>query len=247
MSKVHSQPQHEQPSRTLPYESPLRRNWVWFGFQMVAQVLFTIWFRARTRGLENLPKEGPGLILMNHQSFLDPLVTGVWLPRPVSFLARHDLFRVPVVGWVLRHTYVMPINRVKGSSAAMRATIQRLEQGFLVGIFPEGARSENGEIGEIKPGFLAILRRIQVPVIPVGIAGTGKSMALGDFFPKPHRVRVVIGEPLDADEVERLSAKEHQAEMLELIKNRLLDCRRAAEEWPPLDHSGKSNVKGSQT
>lgn len=240
MSEVQSQTQQDQPQPAPPpHESPLRRNWVWFGFQIVAQVLFTIWFRARTRGLENLPKEGPGLILMNHESFLDPLVAAVWIKRPVSYLARHDLFDVPVVGWILRRTYVMPINRLKGSSAAMRATIQRLDQGFLVGIFPEGARTEDGELGEIKGGFLAITRRAPVPIIPMGIAGTRKAMAYGDFFPKPFRVRVVIGEPLDAEEVARLSTKERQGEMLELIEQRLRDCRRAAEEWPRIENSGK--------
>mgnify|MGYP002622931853 FL=1 len=231
MSEVQSQPRRDPPVANAPRESPLRRNWVWFSLQKIAQVLFTIWFRARTRGIEHLPKDGPGLILINHQSLLDPLVAGVWLPRPVSYLARHDLFRATVVGWVLRHTYVMPIQRDKGSSAAMRATIERLEQGFWVGIFPEGSRSENGELGEIKPGFLAITRRTHVPVIPVGIAGTEKALPLGGFFPKPYRVRVVIGEPIDADEVQRLSSKGNQAEMLEMIKQRLSDCRRAAEEW----------------
>lgn len=240
MSEVQPHPQEIPQTPAPPHESPLRRNWIWFSFQKVAQVLFAVWFRARTRGIEHLPKEGPALILMNHESFLDPLVTGVWLTRPISFLARHDLFRVPIVGWILRRTYVTPINRKKGSSAAMRATIERLEQGFWVGIFPEGARTADGELGEIKPGFLAITRRVPVPIVPVGISGTRQAMALGTFFPKPYSVRVVIGEPIDAEQVARLSSKEHQAEMLELIKSRLLDCRTAAKEWPQLNQSSPS-------
>ncbi len=212
--------------------SPLRRNWVWFGFQSLAQVVFTIYFRVRTRGLENLPSQGGGLLLMNHQSFLDPLVTGVWINRPVSYLARANLFRVPIIGWILRHTYVLPINRAGGSTAVIRETVRRLEQGFLVGIFPEGTRSVDGEIGRLKPGFLAVIRRSKVPVIPVGIAGTEKAFGRGSWFPKPFRVRIVIGAPLPSAEIEKLSGKGHESEMLELVKQQILTCRQAAEEWP---------------
>lgn len=228
----------EKPSNTThsPDEknvSPLRRNWVWFSLQAMAQVVFTLMFRARTRGVENLPTEGGALLLLNHQSFLDPLVTGVWLKRPVSYLARDSLFRVPIVGWILRNTYVMPINRSSGSSAVIRESVRRLEQGFLLGIFSEGTRSADGQLGRLKPGFLAVIRRTDVPVIPVGIAGTDKALGRNHWFPRPRRVRVVIGEPIPPEQIEKLSEKGHEREMLELVRQRILDCRQAAVEWPP--------------
>jgi len=212
--------------------SPLRRNWIWFSCQMLAQVVFTIWFRARTRGLENLPERGGVLLLMNHQSFLDPLVVGVWMNRPISYLARDSLFRVPVLGWLLRHTYVTPINRSGGSSAVIRQAIEQLEQGFLVGIFPEGTRSSDGKLGRLKPGFLAIVRRTDVPVIPVGIAGTERALGRGCWFPKPRRVRVVIGKPIPPQELTELSEKERKDEMLDVVAARINDCRTMAEAWP---------------
>jgi len=227
-----------------PRLSPLKRNWVWWGFQFIAKFAFTVWFRARTRGMENLPKEGGALLLMNHRSFLDPLVTGVWLTRPVSFLARDSLFRVPVVGWILRHTYVIPINRSAASTASIRETAKRLEQGFLVGIFPEGTRSTDGKLGKLRPGFLAITRRVKAPVIPVGIDGTGKAYGKGAWFPKPYRVRVVIGEPLDSETVERLSQRGHEEEMMALISEKIEACCRAAHEWPRIETTGATTAKG---
>ena len=223
---------HEQDTKPGSSLSPYRRNWVWFGFQMLARVVFGLWFRARTRGIENLPTRGGALLLINHQSFLDPLVMGTWLSLPISYLARDNLFRVPVVGWILRHTYVMPINRAGGSSAVIRKTIERLQQGYLIGIFPEGTRSTDGQLGRLKPGFLAIVRRADAPVIPVGISGTGRALGRGSWFPKPYRVRVVIGKPLSPEEMSSLSKKGHEAEMLQLVGDRISECHRAAADWP---------------
>src|SRR5437016_2539549 len=125
---------------TSPPGSPLRRNWVWFISQVIVGAVFAFWLRYRARGIERIPAAGGGLLLANHQSFLDPLLVGLPLHRPVSFLARDTLFPVPVIGWILRHTYVIPLDREGGGAAGIRQTLRRLEQGFLVGIFPEGTR-----------------------------------------------------------------------------------------------------------
>src|SRR5205809_1013122 len=87
---------------------PERRNWVWWSFQVVLRLFFAVWLRYRARGHQQLAGCGGMLLVINHQSFLDPLLVALPLTRPVSFLARVSLFRVPVVGWVLRNTYVFP-------------------------------------------------------------------------------------------------------------------------------------------
>ncbi|MCY2963479.1 MAG: lysophospholipid acyltransferase family protein [Planctomycetota bacterium] len=156
--------------------SSSRRNWLWFSLQQIVQVVFAVWLRYRARGVDRLPIVGPALLLSNHQSFLDPLLVGLPLHRPVSFLARDSLFRVPVLGWLLRKTYVVPLNREAGATGGLRETIRRMEQGFLVGVFPEGTRSADGRLGEIKPGFAALIRRTATPIYPVGIAGANKAL-----------------------------------------------------------------------
>ncbi len=160
------------------------------------QLLCPLWFRYRARGLEQIPATGGCLLLINHQSFLDPLLVGLPLQRPVSFVARDNLFHVPVVGWVLRSCYVLPINRDGATTAVVRESIRRVEQGFLVGLFPEGTRSENGRLQSVKPGFLAIARRAAVPIIPVGIDGAHLAFPRGARMIWPASIRVVFGPPL---------------------------------------------------
>ena len=206
-----------------PLPHPTQRNWVWLGIQRVCQLLFVIWFRFRSKGMENLP-EGGALLLINHQSFLDPLLVGVGLRRPVSYLARDNLFRVPVVGWILRSTYVMPISREAAGTESLRESIRRMGHGFLVGIFPEGTRSNDGNLGELKPGFLALVRRAGVPVIPVAVAGAYEAFPRGAWFPRPSRTRVVYGPPLDPERLLELSQKGREAELIAWTRDEIEKC-----------------------
>jgi 1-acyl-sn-glycerol-3-phosphate acyltransferase len=219
------------PAAKPPSDSPLRRNWVWFSIQAVLRVVFTVWLRYRARGVERIAAEGGGLILSNHQSFLDPLLIGLPLRRPVSFLARDTLFPVPVVGWILRHTYVTPLNRAGGSAAGLKATLRRLEEGFLVGMFPEGTRSADGALGTFKPGFAALVRRTDRPIYPVGIAGANRAMGRGSVVLRPHRVCVVFGEPFGPAEIAALGVRGRETDLVDAVRSRIADCQREAEEW----------------
>ena len=211
--------------------SPTRRNWLWWAFQMPSRVFFAVWLRYRARGLEHIPAEGGGLILANHLSFLDPLMIGLPLSRPISYLARDNLFRVPVIGWILRQTYVKPISRENASTATIRDTVQRAEQGFLCGLFPEGTRSESGEMGEFKPGFIALARRLELPIYPVGIAGTHLALGRKSCILKPYRVRVVFGPPILPGEIATLKERGREQELVEFVRSRVLACQREAESW----------------
>ncbi len=213
---------------TLP--DPLARNIHWRIFQAAMQIVFCFWLRYRARGIDRLPVQGGALLLINHQSFLDPLLVGLPLRRPVSFLARDSLFRVPVIGWILRNTYVMPINRDAASTASLREAIRRLKHGFYVGIFPEGTRTETGEVGVLKPGFLALMRRADVPVYPVGIAGAFEALPKRAKFLRPVKVRVVYGEMFTAEELATKGADGEKA-LLARIRDRIEACRNEAERW----------------
>jgi 1-acyl-sn-glycerol-3-phosphate acyltransferase len=170
-------------------------------------------------------------LVINHQSFLDPLIVGLPLRRPISYLARDSLFRVPVIGWILRNTYVKPINREAASSTAIRGTLDRLEQGFLCGIFPEGTRSRDGRVGDFKPGFVALARRSNVPVYPIGVAGANEALGRGAWFLSPRRVCVVFGEPIPAEMVKELTQKGREDEFVALVRERVIACHEEAEAW----------------
>lgn len=215
------------PVSELP--DPLHRNLHWRTFQLIMQNVFCFWLGYRSRGLENIPQSGGGLMVINHQSFLDPLLAGLPLTRPVSFLARDSLFRVPLIRWILRHTYVMPINREAASTASLREAIRRLQHGFLVGIFPEGTRTTDGAVGALKPGFLALMRRSRLPVYPVGISGAFEAMPRNSVMLWPRRVRVVYGTPISTELIESFGRDEDG--LLALVRDRLIACQAEAENW----------------
>ena len=220
-------------SKTLASElpHPTRRNWHWLTIQFLLRLVFTFWLRYRARGIEKVPQSGGALFLINHQSFLDPLLVGLPLQRPVSYLARDTLFPVPFVGWVLRNTYVMPINRDSASTASIREAVKRMSHGFLVGIFPEGTRTADGSVGEFKPGFVSLIRRGKVPVYPIGIAGAHEAFPRKQFFLLPRKVYVVFGDPFSSEEIERLSKKGFEDQLVKAARDRIVACQQEAEAW----------------
>ncbi|MCA9081545.1 MAG: 1-acyl-sn-glycerol-3-phosphate acyltransferase [Planctomycetaceae bacterium] len=212
-----------------PLPSPTHRNWVWRTIQILLQNVFTFWLGYRARGIEKLPPGG-ALLLVNHQSFLDPLLVGLPLTRPVSYLARDNLFRIPVVGWILRNTYVMPIKRESAGTESIRESVRRLEHGYYVGLFPEGTRTRDGHLGEFKPGFLIIARRANVPIIPVGIAGAFRALPRGAWWMRPVPVRVVFGDPLSEVEVQQL-VEAGKETLVKTIQQRIASCLDEANSW----------------
>jgi len=218
-------------SKDAASESPERANRVYRFFRRLSLLAFPIFFRLRTRGLNKIPPHGPALLVVNHQSFLDSLFAGAPLPRPISYLARDSLFRVPVVGWILRNTYVMPVNRESASSSSLRLAADRLKRGYLVGIFPEGTRSKDGQIGPLKPGFIALIRRGDIPVIPVGVAGTAAALPRGAWLVRPKACRVVYGDPIPAEVLAKLVVKGNEQALLDEVRQRMIQCQREAQDW----------------
>jgi len=168
-------------------------------------------------------------LLLNHQSFLDPVVAGLRLKRPVSFLARDGLFRVPFLGWILRNIYVLAISQTSFRGSSVRTAVERMEEGFLVGVFPEGSRS-SGDVKKFRRGFLSLIRRVNVPVYPVGIVGGDRVFPRGAFFIRPGCMTVVYGKPLPQEECELLRNGTNDEELTELVRQRVSACMQAAAE-----------------
>ncbi len=219
------------PAEPPPLPPPKTRNLLWRTLQFIIQNFFCVWLGYRARGCERLDSADGGLVLANHQSFLDPLLVGLQLHRPISYLARDSLFRVPVIGWILRNTYVMPINREAASTASLRETIRRMQHGYLVGVFPEGTRTETGEVGPFKPGFVALIRRSKQPVYPVGIAGGFQALGRKSWFLRPTRVRVVMGEPITPEQLEQYSGRDQDQALIDFVRGRVIACYQEAEDW----------------
>ncbi len=197
----------------------------------VATSVFThSWLRLTVSGLENIDNTRGGILLFNHQSFLDPLLAAVRLGRPVSYLARDSLFVIPLVGWILRKTYVTPLNRTAFRGSSVRQAVERLEHGFLVGVFPEGTRTPDGEVKTFRPGFLSLVRRSDVPIYPVGISGAEKAMPRGVWFIRPARITIHYGEPLTAADCAQLRDDKNEKAAAELVRQRVIANQTVATE-----------------
>ena len=174
----------------------LRRTLLYSVCQVICRVVTTVMFDLKVFGTQHVPSTGGVLLLANHQSYLDPVLIGVRLKRPLSFLAKSELFEYPVFSWLIRKLNAFPIRQGAGDVGALRETIHRLEEGNIMTIFPEGTRTLTGEMDKIQPGFALVVRKVEAPIIPIAIQGSYQAWPYGATLFKPHRIRVMFGPPL---------------------------------------------------
>ena len=176
-----------------------RRSFMWLIVHAIVYLPLRLWCRTHAIGRENLDPSRGGILLINHQSFFDPLFVTVRLSRAVSFLARDTLFKIPFLSFILRTTFVIAISRTAFRGGSIRTALDRLNAGYLVGIFPEGTRS-SGAPKRFRPGFLSLARRTDLPIYPVAVVGADRVLPKGSWIVRPGRVTVVYGKPLTPEE-----------------------------------------------
>jgi len=176
----------------------------WLMKHWVIGPLLTTVFRPWVKGLENVPRTGPLIVVCNHLSFVDSVFLPLMIDRQMAFLAKSDYFTGKgIKGWFIRFFMTsagqLPIDRSggKASEASLNAGLQVLAEGGVLAIYPEGTRSPDGRMYRGRTGVARMILEAHVPVIPAAVVGTEKVMPLGSNIPKVHRVGVVIGEPLD--------------------------------------------------
>ena len=165
--------------------------------QVICRLITTVLFDLKVSGKEHLPKTGGVLLLANHQSYLDPVLIGVQLHRPLSYLGRSELFRNPVLSRLFLRLNAVPLHQGAGDIHALRETIKLLKEGHILTIFPEGSRTETGEIGPLQPGFTLVVRKAGVPIVPVVIEGSFQAWRRGQKIFKPYPIRVKFGPALN--------------------------------------------------
>jgi 1-acyl-sn-glycerol-3-phosphate acyltransferase len=166
--------------------------------------LLRVLYRPWTEGLDNVPESGPAILASNHLSFLDSIFMPLIVPRRVTFLAKSDYFTEKgVKGWLKKVFFTgvgqVPIDRSGGqaSEAALLTGISILNEGKLLGIYPEGTRSPDGRLYRGKIGVARMALEAGVPVIPVAMIGTFEVQPQGKVMPRVKRVGMRFGEPLD--------------------------------------------------
>ncbi len=154
-------------------------------------------FRLRVSGVENLPSSGGFIIASNHLSYLDIPLLGYSLGRPAHYIAKKELFTIPVAGAILRLLGGIPIDRERIDRSSVKMIIKRLNDGNIVVIYPEGTRSIDGRLQPGKPGVGFMARMSGRQVVPAAITGTDRAMPSGSWIPRPYPVTITFGKPLD--------------------------------------------------
>ena len=149
-----------------------------------AQVLW----RARAYGTENVPPAGALIIACNHVSYLDPPILGSFCPRRIRYMAKKELFAIPILGTVIRGLGAYDVDRQGSATAAIKRSLRVLEAGGAIGIFPEGTRNRSGEV-QPQTGVALLAALAQAPVVPACVCGTDRALRLG-------RIEVAFGAPL---------------------------------------------------
>lgn len=172
-------------------------NPVYFAGWCFFRAVCACYFGWRVYNPERVPRKGPVILAANHVSYLDPFLIGAGVRRDINYLAREDLFRFPVIGWLLRQWNTVPVDRDGGGAAGLRAILDRLLAGGGIILFPEGTRSRDGQLQPARSGIGLTVIKSTAPVVPVRVFGTFEAYGRHVRIPRPcHRVEVKYGCPL---------------------------------------------------
>jgi len=194
-----------------------RESWFYKFGRVICRIVTINVFDLKVYGIRNVPRRGGVLIVGNHQSFLDPVLYTVRVPRPASFLAKSELFEGnPHLTRLIRALNAFPVRQGEGDVGAVRETIKRLQEGHVLVMFPEGGRTHDGEVEPLLGGVGLIVRRAgpTVRVVPAAMHGAYEAWSRHRKFPRSGRIRVKYGEAL---ELSHLKA----AEIVKVIEGRI--------------------------
>ena len=161
--------------------------------QIVFRLLFYTVFRTRVYGRENIPKEGAVILAANHASTIDPPLMASLIERPVSYMAKIELFENPIFGAAIRRCHAFPVKRGASDRGAIKAAVTVLKEGHMLGLFPEGTRSKTGELQKAEAGIALIASMTGAPIVPVAILNSHRIFANGGLLPQ---LRIMYGAPI---------------------------------------------------
>ena len=198
---------------------------LWSVFRSIARLCFQL----RLTGQENIPAQGGLLIAANHASFLDVPFLGCGVARQLAFLGRHNLFPIPLVNPLLQRLGWIPIRQDRFDRDGLRRAEDCIEKGNALVIFPEGARTETGALGEGKLGLAMLVLKTKCLVVPAYISGTFEALPIGASRLSFHPVSVTYGAPIDFScDVERFTKKEFYHHVIDTVMASIRDLALAS-------------------
>jgi len=193
---------------------------LWFRFaRWLCKIFCIACFRFRICGIEHIPSQGAFLLAANHQSVLDPVFCGIFLRRPLHFLARDTLFRNWFFGRLIASVNTTPVRRGEADIAAIRVVIAKLKEGKGVCLFPEATRTIDGKIAPFKGGFTLLCRRGNAPVVPVLIDGAFECWPRHRKLPIfGSHITVRYGKPISAEQARAMEDRELARSLTETLR-----------------------------
>lgn len=202
--------------------------------QGIVRLSWPLLGRLQVQGRDNIPPDGPFLLVANHQSYLDPILIQTVCPRPVHAMAKSTQFATPFLGWLMKRLLSFPVRRWEIDPQAVRLMLRRLDHGDPVCVYIEGERSWDGRLQAPRLGTLRVLLKAGVPVVPVAIAGTYHVWPRWDRKVRRGNAAVVFGRPMrfpqSDDRAERNPLVPQTAERLMTRLQELLDEAEAVRE-----------------
>lgn len=168
-----------------------------FKWSVVSPTL-QVYFRGRIYGAEHVPQQGPLVVVSNHASYFDPPILSSCVGRPVAYMAKEELFHIPILKQAIQWYGAYPVSRGAADRSAIRSALKYLEAGWAAGIFLGGTRTADGQITDPKLGASLIAAKAKAPLLPVSLWGTQKILKKGSAIPQTVPVTVRIGKVIDA-------------------------------------------------
>ena len=222
------------------------REWVlrlWYHIaRVMCAILVCLPYRVRVYGRNNIPKTGPLLVLSNHQSFLDPIFGQAMIGKMFLFLARDTLFKNRFFGAVLHSISVIPIKRGQSDMATIKKVINQLKRGRSVCLYPEGTRTSDGKIADMKPGVALLSRRSGATVVPSVIDGAFECWPRHKKFPSLGKITVSYGEPITSERVKELGDEAFAVLLTERLRKMQTELRTKSGRQS-FDYSGDAQKK----
>ncbi|MGB9678785.1 MAG: lysophospholipid acyltransferase family protein [Thermoanaerobacteraceae bacterium] len=164
-----------------------------------SKIFFKLFYSFKVEILSKIP-ENSCIFVANHQSLLDPPVVAASLKRRLIFLASTDLYKIPIIRFILIKTNSIPIKKNTADIEAIKTALKKLKEGYSIAMFPEGGLSKDGEIKKAYEGAMYISYKSSIPIVPISIKGTHDIMPFGKFIPRlKGKISVKIGQPIYPD------------------------------------------------